>query len=538
MYLGIDLGTSEVKVIIIDAQQQLICSQREALTVQRPHPLWSEQHPDDWWQATLTALAQLKASHPEALAAVRGIGLSGQMHGAVLLDAANQVLRPAILWNDTRAGEECQELERRVPNQQQITGNLAMPGFTAAKLLWVAKHEPELFNATKKILLPKDYLRFKLSGDFVSDMSDASGTLWLDIAARDWSDIMLTACGLNRSHMPRLVEGSDCSGYLTSELAQLWGMEKKSEQGSVKETGTETNTGTGTASSKGSGIAIAGGAGDNAASAIGMGVIAEGQGLISLGTSGVFFVANDSYRPNPSQGLHTFCHALPGQWHQMGVMLSAASCLRWVTQLTNSPDEATLMEQIRQANGPACPHAPLFLPYLSGERTPHNNPHAKGVWFGLTHDTDPGLLGYSVLEGVAFGLLDSYRALQQAGAHQRKGKNTGEQTDKVVSMASLVGGGSKSIYWAQLLASILTIPLSLHDSANIGAALGAARLGMMAAHSDELTQNPDQYQNRITALCQPPPIQQIVEPNPDWHAALQCRFERYRAIYAALHPLF
>ena len=199
MYLGIDLGTSEVKVIIIDAQQQLICSQREALTVQRPHPLWSEQHPDDWWQATLTALAQLKASHPEALAAVRGIGLSGQMHGAVLLDAANQVLRPAILWNDTRAGEECQELERRVPNQQQITGNLAMPGFTAAKLLWVAKHEPELFNATKKILLPKDYLRFKLSGDFVSDMSDASGTLWLDIAARDWSDIMLTACGLNRS---------------------------------------------------------------------------------------------------------------------------------------------------------------------------------------------------------------------------------------------------------------------------------------------------------------------------------------------------
>lgn len=488
MYLGIDLGTSEVKVILIDEHQHIISSQHIALTVQRPHPLWSEQHPDDWWQATLCALEQIKASHPKELAAVRGIGLSGQMHGAVLLDDADHVLRPALLWNDTRAGEECLELERRVPNQHTITGNPAMPGFTAPKLLWVAKHEPTLFRATKKVLLPKDYLRLKLSGDYVTDMSDASGTLWLDVARRDWSDRMLAACELSRDHMPRLVEGSEPSALLKSELAQQWGM--------------------------GASVAIAGGAGDNAASAIGMGALTEGQSVLSLGTSGVFFVANDTYRPNPMQGIHTFCHALPAQWHQMGVMLSAASCLRWATQLTHASDEATLLEEIQQANGPTSPHVPLFLPYLSGERTPHNNPHAKGVWFGLTHDTDRGLAAYSVIEGVAFGLLDSYRALQQAGSH--------------IHIASLVGGGSNSDYWAKLLASVLNLPLSLHSSATVGAALGAARLGMIASHPG----------SDLASICTPPPIQRIIEPDTDWHAALLPRYDRYRRLYATLQPLF
>ena len=287
MYLGIDLGTSEVKVLLIDEAQRIVASTHAPLGVSRPHPLWSEQDPADWWRATLMAIAAVARSHPRELAALRAIGLSGQMHGAVLLDAAGTVLRPAILWNDTRSAEQCVELERRVPHLRAITGNLAMPGFTAPKLLWVAEHEPELFRRTATVLLPKDYLRYLLTGEFISDLSDASGTLWLDVQKRDWSDVMLAACSLNRAHMPRLVEGSAPGGVLKSALARSWHIEHP--------------------------VLLAGGAGDNAASAIGMGVVAEGQGFISLGTSGVFFAASDACRPNPAQGLHTFCHALPGK---------------------------------------------------------------------------------------------------------------------------------------------------------------------------------------------------------------------------------
>ncbi len=444
MYLGIDLGTSEVKVLLIDDQQRIVASAHAALAIDRPQPLWSEQHPADWWQATQAAIAAIQSSHPRELAVLRSIGLSGQMHGAVLLDAAGQVLRPAILWNDARSSEECAELERRVPQLREITGNLAMPGFTAPKLLWVAKHEPALFSLTASVLLPKDYLRLLLTDEYISDMSDASGTLWLDVRQRDWSDTMLAATGLSRASMPKLVEGSAPSAFLKTELARAWGITGR--------------------------VVVAGGAGDNAASAIGMGVIASGQGFISLGTSGVFFTASDAYRPNPAQGLHTFCHALPGQWHQMGVMLSAASCVRWATRLTHAANEAALLQEIEMADSRACAGAPLFLPYLSGERTPHNDPHAKGVWFGLQHDTDRALLGYSVLEGVAFGLRDSYLALQAAGSSVR--------------MASLVGGGGNSRYWVQLLASVLDLPLSLHSGANVGAAPGAARPGLLAANED------------------------------------------------------
>ena len=488
MYLGIDLGTSEVKVLLIDKAQRIVASGHAALIVSRPQPLWSEQDPADWWRATLAAIADIARSHPRELAALRGIGLSGQMHGAVLLDVAGAVLRPAILWNDTRSGAQCVELERRVPQLRAITGNLAMPGFTAPKLLWVAAHEPELFRRTATVLLPKDYLRYLLSGEYISDMSDASGTLWLDVPKRDWSDTMLAACGLNRGHMPRLVEGSAPGGMLKSALAQAWGIDHP--------------------------VVLAGGAGDNAASAIGMGVVAQGQGFISLGTSGVFFAASDACRPNPAQGLHTFCHALPGQWHQMGVMLSAASCLRWVAQLSRHDDEAALLRDVELAGVKARTAAPLFLPYLSGERTPHNDPHASGVWFGLRHDTDHALLGYSVLEGVAFGLRDSYLALRAAGAS--------------VDMAALVGGGSRSRYWARLLASALDLPLTLNSGADVGAALGAARLALLAA-------NPHL---EVGAVCVAPPVLEVIAPEADWHAALLPRFERYQALYANLKPLF
>ncbi len=488
MYLGIDLGTSEVKVILINERQDIVATAHAPLAIERPKPLWSEQHPADWWRATQAAIADIHRDYQEQLSEVRGIGLSGQMHGAVLLDVKDQVLRPAILWNDVRSGEECIELEQRIPALRQLTGNVAMPGFTAPKLLWVAKNEPEIFQKTAKVLLPKDYLRLLLTGEYVSDMSDASGTLWLDVEKRDWSDVMLSATGLSRTHMPALIEGSAPGGLLKPELASAWGIKARA--------------------------VVAGGAGDNAASAIGMGVIEDGQGFISLGTSGVFFAATDTYRPNPAQGLHTFCHALPNQWHQMGVMLSAANCLRWVTQLTDSRNEAALLAEIEQISEPLGADTPLFLPYLSGERTPHNNPQAKGVWFGLSNGTDRGLLGYSVLEGVAFGLRESYLALQDASSSVRT--------------ASLVGGGSKSAYWAGLLSDVLNVRLNLHSSADVGAALGAARLGMMAA-------NPGAD---IAAICSPPPVTHVIQPRPERHAALLPRFKKYRELYAALKPLF
>jgi xylulokinase len=398
------------------------------------------------------------------------------------------VLRPAILWNDTRSAAECAVLEARVPTSRQLTGNLAMPGFTAPKLLWVAAHEPDVFRRVAKVLLPKDYLRLWLTGEHVSDMSDAAGTLWLDVAARAWCDPMLAACGLDRSHMPRLVEGSAPGGALRGELARAWGM-----------------TGA---------VCVAGGAGDNAASAIGLGVIADGQGLLSLGTSGVFFVANDAYRPAPARGVHTFCHALPATWHQMAVMLSAASCLRWATQLTGAADEAALIGEAEALGDDRRARAPVFLPYLSGERTPHADPYARGVWFGLDHDTSRGELGYSVLEGVAFGLADGLAAVREAGGVARE--------------VSLTGGGSRSRFWARLIASAFDLPLALRAGGEVGAALGAARLGQLAADP----------RATVAGVCAAPPLVEIAEPVAAWQSVLAARQARFRALYPALHPLF
>jgi len=486
-YLGIDLGTSELKVVLVDSEQRLIATARHELSVQRPHPLWSEQDPSAWWEAVEAALTDLVARVPRELAAVAAIGLSGQMHGAVLLDEAGRVLRPAILWNDVRAGAECAELEAHAPKLRCITGNLAMPGFTAPKLLWVARHEPAIFRATAKVLLPKDYLRRRLIGEDVSEMSDASGTLWLDVGRRDWSDAMLEATGLARRHMPRLVEGREPSGTLLPALARRWGLGER--------------------------VIIAGGGGDNAATAAGIGAVRDGLAFLSLGTSGVLFVATASFRPNPAQGVHAFCHAFPGQWDQMAVMLSAASCLRWVTKLTGAADETALLAEVEGLSLEARRNAPLFLPYLSGERTPHNDPHAKGVWFGLAHDTDRAALAYAVLEGVAFGMADGYRALQAVG------------TD--VESASLVGGGARSRLWAELIASALNLPLHRHEGGEVGAAFGAARLAMLAADPHA----------RVEDVCHPPPILDRIEPAP-WSADMAPRFARFRQLYQTVRPLF
>ena len=488
MFLGIDVGTSEIKTLLIDEDQRIVATAHAPLAISRPQPSWSEQDPAHWWEATLATIGELVSRAPRALGAVRGIGLSGQMHGAVLLDRDMRVLRPAILWNDVRSGAQCAELERLVPRSREITGNLAMPGFTAPKILWVREHEPDIYRRTSLVLLPKDYLRLMLTGEAVSEMSDAAGTLWLDVKRRDWSDEMLAATGFTRAHMPRLVEGSRSSGRLRADLAKSWGMSDN--------------------------VVVAGGGGDNAASAIGMGIVAEGQAFLSLGTSGVLFVANDGYRPNPARGVHAFCHAVPGRWHQMAVILSAASCVHWATGVTRSTDEAALLAPIETLDPATIRRAPIFLPYLSGERTPHNDPNARGVWFGLDHDCGPAALGYAVIEGVTFALLDGYMALKDAGTSIRG--------------AALVGGGSRSHAWARVLASALGVPLTRHSGGEVGAALGAARLAMLAAQPGAA----------LESVCTPPPVRDVVAPEPELAAALLPRYERYRALYTALRPEF
>ncbi|OMS62807.1 xylulokinase [Burkholderia pseudomallei] len=482
-YLGIDLGTSEVKAILTDADSAPLAAGGAPLAVERPHPHWSEQSPQAWWHATLDAIAAVRAMHPRGFAALRGIGLSGQMHGATLVDRAGQVLRPAILWNDTRAAAECVELEALVPESRAITGNMAMPGFTAPKLLWLAKYEPAVFRAAHKVLLPKDYVAWRLSGEFVSDMSDASGTLWLDVGRRDWSERMLAATELSREQMPRLVEGSAAAAQLRDALRREWGVAGP--------------------------VTIAGGAGDNAASAIGMGVANAGSGFLSLGTSGVLFAGNDRFAPNPGDAVHAFCHCLPERWHQMSVILSAAASLDWFAK-THDVAVDTLPALAERADAS---RAPLFLPYLLGERTPHNDARARGVFFGLASEHRAGELAYAVMEGVAFAMADGYAALRRAGT--------------TLDDASFIGGGSKSAFWAQLCANATGLAMHRHASGAVGAALGAARLARLAATRDALDD-----------VCVAPAIAETYRPDPAATGLLGERLERYRRLYRALKAEF
>ncbi len=483
MYLGLDLGTSELKALLLADDHRIVGVAGAPLTVQRPQPLWSEQSPSQWWSALEQVLDALRATHPQALAAVRAIGLSGQMHGAVLLDADDVVLRPAILWNDGRSAAQCEALTAAVPQLGDITGNLAMPGFTAPKLLWVREHEPDLFARVRRVVLPKDWLRLMLSGEAVSEMSDASGTLWLDVGKRDWSDDLLAATGLTREHMPRLVEGTELSATLKAEWAVRWGM--------------------------GRNIKIAGGAGDNAASAVGMGLVAPGEGFVSLGTSGVIFVTGAAFAPNPAQAVHAFCHALPGRWHQMSVMLSAASAVSWAVRAFGFADETALLAAAAQQSAAQRATAPLFLPYLSGERSPHNDAQAQGVLFGLAATHGPSDIAYAVVEGVSFGLRDGLDTLERP-----------------VGDLALVGGGARSAWWAQLLADILEVPLALGEGGEAGGALGAARLAWIADGGT------------VEAVCQRPALRQRFVPVTAQAAAHRARHARFCALYPLLKQFF
>ncbi|MCX7300619.1 MAG: xylulokinase [Rhodobacterales bacterium] len=478
MYLGLDLGTSGLKGIVIDDDQSILAEATAPLEVSRPFDGWSEQSPATWLDATDAVVRALGAKLD--LAAVRGIGLSGHMHGATLLDAGHVVLRACILWNDTRSAVEAAALDAD-PRFRALTGNIVFPGFTAPKLAWVRAHEPEVFAKVALVLLPKDYLRLWLTGEAVAEMSDAAGTSWLDTGKRDWDDGLLAATGLTRANMPRLVEGSQVSATLRDELASRWGLSK--------------------------GVVVAGGGGDNAASAVGVGVVKAGEAFVSLGTSGVLFAASDAYQPNAASAVHTFCHALPDTWHQMGVILAAADALNWYSHVVGEPSSA-----LTGNLGPLkAPGRTLFLPYLGGERTPHNNAAVRGHFLHLDHASDRASLTRAVLEGVTHAFRDSFDALS----------STGTRITRLIG----VGGGSKSDYWVRAIATSLGLPIELPIAGDFGGAFGAGRLGMMAATGAG------------AELATAPKIERVIDPDPALAPAFAEAHQRYRAAYTAIKYL-
>ncbi len=486
--LGIDLGTSELKAVLLDESGAVPAHAGVRLSISRPQAGWSEQNPEDWWQACLAALHQLRQQQPEAYARVRCIGLSGQMHGAVLLDDGDQLLRPAILWDDSRAMAQAHALGRQYPAFADVTGSLPMAGLTAPKLLWLREHEPHIFSRISCVLSPKDYLRLRLTGERISDVSDAAGTLWLDVRQRGWFEPMLHACGLTLKQMPRLVEGSAASAGLSASAASLLGMQQP--------------------------VVVAGGGGDNPVSAVGIGAIEAGQAFVTLGTSAAMVAITDRVAGMPASVVHSFCHALPQRWYTMGAMLAGASCLRWVTHLLGQVDEQALLQLVQEElplTQTAPGATPLFLPYLAGERTPHNDPLLRGGFMNLAYDTTPAMLGYAVLEGVGFGLLDAMSAVQSAGAE--------------VGTCLLVGGGARSNYWAQLLANILGREICTLSGSELSACIGAAKLGFLA------------HGRGRDLLAVGMPVKERFVPAVAQQEMLQTRYRKFRGLFTAAQAL-
>jgi xylulokinase len=472
--VGIDVGTSGVKGLAIDSEGTVLARAEAGYPLSTPQAGWAEQDPEDWWRATEAVLARLReaAGHPDA------IGLSGQMHGLVALDARDRVLRPAILWNDQRTGAECQEIEQTVGLERliELTGNRALTGFTAPKLLWLRRHEPDVYARIARIALPKDYIRLRLCGEHATDVADASGTLLLDVAERRWSDEVLAALELEHAWLPRVLESPVTSGCSPE------------------------------------GVPIAAGAGDQAAGALGVGVDRPGPASVVLGTSGVVFAALEHYQADPRGRVHAFCHAIPGTWHAMGVMLSAAGSLRWLRQVVapEVPYDALVAEA---AAWPPGTEGLLFLPYLAGERTPHADPHARGAFVGLSLRHDRPALVRAVLEGVAFGLRDSLDLISELGRRP--------------SLGRVSGGGARSDLWLQIVASVLELPLD-RVAVDEGAAFGAAILGGVACGVW-----PD-VRAGVAATVKP---RGQIEPVGPWAEAYREGRERFRALYPAIRAV-
>ncbi len=463
---------------MIDDQQSIMAEAHDSLTSTRPQVGWSEQDPADWVTAAENVMSALSAK--TALDGVRGIGLSGQMHGATMIDAAGDPLAPCMLWNDTRASQQAAAMDAD-PMFREVTGNIVFAGFTAPKVAWFASQQPALFAKVDKVLLPKDYLRLWLTGEAVSEMSDAAGTSWLDTGKRDWSDELLEKTGLTRSHMPRLVEGSEPSATLRDSLAARWGLPK--------------------------GVVVAGGGGDNASSAVGVGVVKSGDAFVSLGTSGVLFAASDAYQPDAASAVHSFCHALPDTWHHMGVILAAGDALNWYAARIGQ-DVATLTASLGPVQAPS---RALFLPYLGGERTPHNDADIRSAFLHLDHGDDTVALTRAVLEGVTHAFVDNFHALTA----------TGTQINRLIG----VGGGTKSNYWVQAISTALDMPIEIPVVGDFGGAFGAARLGMMAATGAG------------AEIATRPKIAKVIEPDTSQTSAFLDAHSRYRASYSALKGL-
>ena len=439
MFLGIDIGTSGVKAVLIDENDRALAEANAPLVVQRPHPLWSEQDPEAWWNATERVLDEIAAHHRGLMSGVRAMGLSGQMLGVTLLDGAERPLRPAMLWNDGRAGAECGTLEVTIPGFADLVGCRAMPGFPAPKLLWLSRREPSTLAQARRVLLTKDYVRLKLSGEAVTDLADGSATLLMDTREGAWSDTIASTCGITTAMLPRIVGSGAISATLRSEHSDRWGLPR--------------------------GLPIAGGAGDNMCGAVGAGVVRRGQAFISLGTSGVYFVANDRFVPALSGGMHTHRHAVPELFAQHGVVLSAASALTWIARLLGKTRIDQFIAEIGSADLDP-DQVPIFTPYLGGERTPHNDPHATGTFSKLRFTTSPLHLGRAVLDGVALALADCHDALLADQAP--------------IQDVALIGGGSRSRFWAEIIATVIGQTLRLPGNAAFGPALGAARLARAA----------------------------------------------------------
>jgi len=477
MYIGLDLGTSGLRALLANEAGAIVATADAAYSVANPHPGWSEQDPSDWIEACQTVMAELKTTHPAEFGAVRGIGLSGHMHGATLVDAGGEVLRPCILWNDTRSAAQAAVLDAS-PNVRGLSGNIVFPGFTAPKLTWVEENEPEIFAKVAKVLLPKDYLRLWLTGEYAGDMSDSAGTSWLDVGKRDWSEELLDAGHMRLDQMPRLVEGSESSGHVRDQLRADWGMAGP--------------------------VTVAGGGGDNAVAACGVGCFRDGDGFVSLGTSGVLLAAKNRFAPDPATAVHTFCHAVPDTWYQMGVILAATDCLNWLSRLLGRSPAELAGKLDRPISGPS---SILFQPYLSGERTPHNDSAVRGSFVGLDVATSPEDLTQAVMEGVSFALRDNLDAL----------KATGTNLSRILA----IGGGAQSRFWLETLATTLNLPLDLPEKGDFGAALGAARLAIAADTGAELS-----------TIMTTPKVAETVEPRVD----LVDRYSETHARYRALYP--
>lgn len=489
-FLGIDVSTTGSKALLIDESGRVVGTASTPHTLQTPKPLWSEQNPEEWWTATSASIRSALEKSGVDGERVAALGLTGQMHGLVLLDETGNVLRPAILWNDQRTQAQCDEIHQRIGKERfiQITGNVALAGFTAPKILWVQENEPEIYAKARHVLLPKDYVRYKLTGDYAMDKADGAGTVLFDLKARNWSGEVLEKLGIDSAWMPPTHEGPDFTGHLTPEAASATGLK--------------------------AGTPVAAGGGDQAAQAIGVGAVEPGVVALTVGTSGVVFATTPSALVEPEGRLHAFCHAVPGMWHFMGVMLSAAGSLQWYHDTFAS--DLSFDELLNEAVGiPAGSEGLQFLPYLSGERTPYPDPLARGAFVGLTLRHGRGHMTRAVLEGVSFGLKDSFRLIQNAGLGE-------------IRQVRASGGGTKSALWRQILADVFESELVTVNTSE-GAAYGAALLAGVGAGAWSDVQTACNATIEITDRTTPDSARVPI---------YQKSYTIYRGLYPKLKPSF